>query len=1304
MNQDPKNKKEKKKKLEDLLKQTSFVVLFALFAFLIISYGPEEFSLSRLTGLVSFNGGEPAMGSVYTDDVLNCSWDYNDTINITLVWLNGSTPFSAIVGNTTNVTSPQTLSSSNTRKGETWTCNVTLFNATHNVTDEVSVTVQNSQPANLKVYYGGSEVEATFTMYEDIQYNLIVNATDADNDPLSYAINDESDPFGLCFIVPSTGAINCSVDSAILLSAGTEITKYQYDTQFEATDFDEGGLPNKLIDFTLIPVNDAPIITLNDSVVDIDTDTEYRAAFTVSDEEGNPYTLSVVNNNRDVPESLSYLELNETTKEIYFNTTDGTAAPADFGNYSINITVVDDGDNTVNTTFVYNLTIDSTNHAPNITQITQQITGVQGQPFILEFHATDVDIGVGENLSFNASKNSFDNFSNLFNYTISDVLHYNATINIAALSNTNIVERNFIVYVIDQFGQTDSTTINAEFNNTNDYPVINDNSTHPNNTFSTSQNISNVSAYFHTNFVYVINGSDVDNLTYEGENITYTMNYSGDYFSLSTDGVFSFYTDNDTLIDNTYLFNITLTDDGTSNLQPGTPFSTSKTLELTVLNNSLPYFIYGLENINCSEDVACSFNVTGDDNDAGDSVNYSIESVSLISGFGNSSFNFSINQATGIIDFIPNQTDIGNYSINLSLNDQRGAIIYESFNFSINNTNDNPELNKPIVFPDASSEGIFYQRPYSSSAVVTGDDEDLYLVGSTEVLTYSFNITPTTPDVFSINSSTGKVTIDTFVADCANKTYNITITLTDSLGVNDSEDSNFTIYSRSDIPEIQSIYPYGNESDNYQIVYDWNNTNQTSGGATILVETENASIIFNHTTIDNDSSMIINWTVNGDLINDSRLIDDNHTLNYTFDFFSSGVYEIFLRVSDDTLNEVNWTWDLNITNVNRDPIIIEPLPNFTGNRSIDGSIMVTDYFTIPSFSSGLQRFYDYDFDINEDGLLGDDETSGFTYEYTSGCNAYLNITIVEDTLDLKGLTEGSCSLTFTAEDADGGIVSSNEVFINVTAEYQGPTEPAGGTTRSPVSLPLNNDDDPLPLEIISAKSVVMYQNQTIVIPIELKNNWTSALDDISLYITTNEEDVEYSLSESFFDYIPVGETESLDLILTNYRDPGSYELEIHANVSDPSFSDSALIIINSLEEKHEGETLETKLSFARDLLDNNGECQELVELLRRAEDSLAEGNEEETSRFLDIAINGCKHMIAEYNKQSIKEEPGNINLVIGRDFLKDLFNNKTVLITIGILILVSVVALLFARKWMSKKKVAEFSDIEEEHKLLKKEN
>ena len=78
-------------------------------------------------------------------------------------------------------------------------------------------------------------------------------------------------------------------------------------------------------------------------------------------------------------------------------------------------------------------------------------------------------------------------------------------------------------------------------------------------------------------------------------------------------------------------------------------------------------------------------------------------------------------------------------------------------------------------------------------------------------------------------------------------------------------------------------------------------------------------------------------------------------------------------------------------------------------------------------------------------------------------------------------------------------------------------------------------------------------------------------------------------------------------------------------------------------------------------------------------------------------------MIAEYNKETINREPGRISLVLGRDFLKDLLNNRTKLMIIGVIILVLVVALIFVRKWMLKKKKPEFTDIEQEHKEISKE-
>ncbi len=1277
-NPNNKKKEKNKKRLEELIKGTSFVAFFFLFMFLIVSSGPKEFSLARLTGYVSFSSG-PTMPPVYTDDNLECSWAHDDAINITLVWLNDSVYFSNVTGNTTTVTSPQSLASSNTAKGENWTCRITLFNTTANVTSQTSEIIVNSQPTIPKLYYSGSEFSSAFTMYEDIQYQFIINSTDKDNDDLIYSVLGPTDIYDLCLVNPDTGVIDCIVDHEVLDDAGIEILRYQNDTEFQVTDNDDGGVSNKIIDFTLIPINDAPIVALNGTVEDVTVETVYLQPFIVTDEENNSYNIS---SSLDVvktsgPGSINYLEVNKTTEEIYFNTSDGSAVVVDYGIYNISITVFDSSNISNNYTLTYELIINSSNHAPNLTDVGSQ-SGVQGQPFMINLTAYEIDIN--DTLTYGAIHNSFNVFTNEFNYTVGNLTYFNATLNISALTNDNIVHRNFTIYVVDEFNLNDSIEINATLNNTNDAPLIYDNSSNSNNLNCDFYNITNLTAYLSGNFIYYINHTDVDNLTYEGEQLYFSMNESDPVFGITNEGKFTFYSVDESYIGDHYI-NITLNDDGTSNYVPGTNLSYSKIMVLHVLNNTIPYFATGPDNINCSEDLECYIVIDGADPNAGDNITYAIGGISLLNGYGNSSFDLIINSSSGVINFTPPQGDIGNYSIAIDLSDSRGAMIQESFNLTINNTNDKPSLT--IIFPDT----IYFEAPFSSNTAVTATDEDLDLANSEESLNYNFSLTPDIADLFVLNSSTGFVIINTSIPGC-NQSYNITINVTDNSGETDIVNSSFIIQNIGNSPEIDAIYPYGNPSDNNALVLAWNSSlNEVSGGITTIITDEGSPIIFNHSTNDIDDPVLIHsWLINSVVVNDSRIIEDNHTLNLTNNYFSNGSYDIELFVNDYALNEVNWTWNLTIENVNRLPQIVNPLPNFTGDNSFS-YIEVINYFTIPSIDQGNQRFYDPDDDINSNNIIDLDETSRLTYNFTDDCDNYTTILIVNDSITIIGTQVGSCSLYFDATDIDGGTIDSNEVFLNITTPYSLPDpEPITSSSSNSVIVPisLSNDDDPVPLEIITAKSVVIYQDSTMVIPIELKNNWTTELTGLSVFVRTGENNVDYNLTESYFNSLSIGESKYLDLIVYNYREPGSYEIEVSVDVVSPEFEDTATIIINSLEESHKGETLETKLAFARDLLNSNEDCKELYEILSQAEESLEAGNQEKTLAYLDLTINACKYMIS--NRDLIStDKTDRINLVIDYNFLRNLLENRVILVIVSISLIVIIGSLIFYRRYRLKK-------------------
>ena len=69
----------------------------------------------------------------------------------------------------------------------------------------------------------------------------------------------------------------------------------------------------------------------------------------------------------------------------------------------------------------------------------------------------------------------------------------------------------------------------------------------------------------------------------------------------------------------------------------------------------------------------------------------------------------------------------------------------------------------------------------------------------------------------------------------------------------------------------------------------------------------------------------------------------------------------------------------------------------------------------------------------------------------------------------------------------------------------------------------------------------------------------------------------------------------------------------------------------------EGDQLESKISFARDLLSSNPECQELTELLLQAKKELSNNNYVGTAKIVDNVINGCKYLVNNAKKNT--EQP-----------------------------------------------------------------
>ena len=92
--------------------------------------------------------------------------------------------------------------------------------------------------------------------------------------------------------------------------------------------------------------------------------------------------------------------------------------------------------------------------------------------------------------------------------------------------------------------------------------------------------------------------------------------------------------------------------------------------------------------------------------------------------------------------------------------------------------------------------------------------------------------------------------------------------------------------------------------------------------------------------------------------------------------------------------------------------------------------------------------------------------------------------------------------------------------------------------------------------------------------------------------------------------------------------PGTYEIEIIAEVSDPKFIKSETIHISLVERLDLSRVVE-KISLVKDLFSQNPVCLELNDLLIEAQRLLDEGKVEEAGVIVKDTINKCKGLLTE---------------------------------------------------------------------------
>lgn len=1271
-----------RKKTESTFEKSSFMMLSMLIIALTLAGTVLALNFSSSP---SINGGN---ATAYTTENIVCSWTESaDTTITNVTWYrNGTQIFSELPLGTSS-----TVLSGNTSKNQLWLCNVTIYNAT-NVTSQTSnITIINTLPSapilyNLSDYNMGSDVDLT----EDHTYNFFLNATDADGDTITYS----SDAGSFCNMnVTNAGNITCTPTNADLSDPHT-ITTTQ--VIFNDKDGGQGTGNNLIVSFNVIPVNDQANFSTVPGNTSINADTPWNYTISGLDEELDyPLIFSLSSDlNTAHPETLFVNATNSTYAKIQFNTTNGAPSNADAGNWTVELNLTDvNGSNSTRLPDMYsfNLIINTTNHNPEITSnISELPNGTQNFEYTFTIYGNDSDSNnsLSWNISapWNASTYCLSNFPWDITTTDNSSTNSSGEVNLT-LTNDFVACRYVNITLRDNSFGSDSVLTTLNITNVNDAPQIYD--------VGTNGNISNQSTYLYSNFEYAVNASDPDALTYDINNtgiLTYYVNDTN--FAINSSGSLYAHLTNESFIGNMTL-NITVSDG---------QYNVSKIMALEIFNNTPPTLNLSYNNLSFLQNQSIEVNFSA--------IEPNNETMSLVLQ-SLTNFNVSIYNITTVLNnysggenyqvWLLNltRTDarlqndlVGKHLLNITVKDSRNSSgVNEStgiLNITINNTNDAPffDENQDNVSDSISFGTIVYGVTHTQTIYAT--DFDLFLSPNITQENLTFGYENASSGIQSIsftksssNSSNNSAILSFYPS--VSGAQSIILKVTDADNVTEYQNVSFTTLQSSAAPVVKQIKPFYNDSTTQTTDTFVNASSYYPALVENITFSENTTMIYD-AIIENDSTITNNtltydWYINGVLNKTITAanpgVNSNLTINYSF--WSAGQYNITLKATDSRLSYVNFTWHVNVTNLNRPPIFnIGSMEDLTVNLSSE----FINYF---SYRNLKQRFYDADEDLNSNGKrwVDENETTSLNYSVINPELCTLAaFTTSGDDLRINPISTGSCTIKFRAVDPYGAEAISDFIQIDVVG-----AEPASGTsvpsaqtggssTRTQViTVPIKHEvDKPKPIKIISPGTVNTYANRTIKIPITLKNTWTDPLRGVVLNLTmAYQPNVTYNFENAYFPAIGKGAEVSTVLSISNYRTDGPFEITVFATVGDPKFTDSVDILINSMEQTSEGDQIQTKVTFANDMLSENPECRELNDLLDRAQLALQHQNYKESLNMVDAVINGCKFLL---NQKDLvrKETPGIIEKSF--NFLDQ--NSDKLFIGAGLLTILTIVFYLIA--------------------------
>ncbi len=1100
---------------------------------------------------------------------------------------------------------------SDTAKSQGWICQATVSNQTAVVSsNSTQLTIANSPPV---LTYPSTTQTAT----EDTQFGPIVaTATDADGDAIvgwiSTDLNASDYGGNHLFSITSAGQIQFTPEN-------TEVGNHTI--AILASDGELLG--GKNIIFQVLEVNDSPILgpIIDQQVTEGEALNYYVYA---SDEENDPFDWTITS---ALP-ALTITKINSSHALINITPTSN-----DDGNYTVNVTVYTIGNSSMNDSASFTLTINVTNKIPNIF-FTNNPQAYQGSSYAVNFTANDTD--VNDTLNFSITANC--SLPNIFTILTTDNTSANATgeITVANLTNDHVVCRQVTVSVTDtkngRIRDTNSTTVTLNITNTNDAPVVYQYSYYAN---SYSQyDIKNLSAPTNLPYTYYVNATDPDEKTYEGEVITYTDNTTLFDINATTGKIEFTPNTNDT---GNYLVLINVSDDQ--------GLYDTIVMNITVITNNPPVMT-APTNISCLEDISCSFLVNATDPDAGNILSFStvLLTQNTISGLTPSAQFTEVNKTASNSTFVQTYTNdgVGNYTYNITVSDEWGAIVSQVLAVIVNNTNDDPYFD---MDQDKTPDNISLPQPivegYQITYLINTSDDDL--INNNDTLTLITTITGPNTSLFTPTKTSAYQWQINFTPGFSDDgSYTINFTLKDAYNKSATQIINFTIFNQSSPPVIEQIRPYFNTTLN-NTVDEWINTSLLTNNKTSINTSEGKTVVFRINYTDNDTqytNITIKWYVNSSIVQQGNGLNTTYTKE--FGYFDAGNYTYTVVVQDAFYEAANFTWQVEVYNTNRAPILKENLKSYDINQTT-------------TISNYLLALIDPDDDLNSNNVIDSNENNSLIYSSTTSTK--LNISISGADVTLVPVENGNDTVYYTAIDDFGLAITSNAVNYNITVppdETIGSSSSSssssssgggsGGSSTSYVPYPYKSDPEPYSIDIITPEPIITYNNDTVIVPLKIHNPSSQVLTDIRFNASFKNKTINNTLSfdNDYISSLEEDESTNITLSVKGYLDRGVYEIVVEAQVADPEFEDTALVLINSLERSTGGDEVQTKIRFAKDLLSANPECIELNEFILQAQRAVDTRQLDEAQRLLTVVIDGCRYLVSQSSAEV--NEPSGINI------------------------------------------------------------